>query len=93
MIPEAKRRALADGLQRAPVVFKNGSVVWRDEQHRGDLIVTLADGTERRVNEFAHDQIAQAYEIALAGPPPVAPPPVARIKPTRSRTDFGPCPF
>lgn len=92
MIPEAKRRALADALQRGPVRFKNGAVVERDVRHEADLLVHLGEDV-RRVNEFAHDQIAQAYEIALAGPPPPAPPPVAAVKATRSRTDFGRCPF
>lgn len=91
MIPEAKRRALVEGLSRAPVVFKNGSVVCRVDE--GDLRVHLADKSARLVNVHAHDQIGRAYEIALAGPPPPEPRPPAAVKPTRSRTDFGPCPF
>lgn len=91
MISEAKRRALADALRRGPVRFKNGAVVEWDPDWPSDLLIHC-NGDVRRVNVHAHDQIAQAYETALAGPPP-DPPPVAKVKPTRSRTDFGPCPF
>jgi hypothetical protein len=92
VIDEAKIAGLRQGLARGPVQFKNGAIVWRDEDCRADLIVTRTDGTERRVNEFAHDQLAQAYTLAITpAEPPV--PPQPKIKPTRSRTDFGDCPF
>lgn len=90
MIDPAKRRALVEALAAGPVRFKSGAEVDRDGEV--DLLVTYPDGQARRVNEFAHDQIAQAYEAALTLPEP-PPPPVAKVKQTRSRTDFGECPF
>jgi hypothetical protein len=92
MIPEAKRRGLVEALRAGPVRFKSGAVVGRDPDWFADLVVRYPDGRSRRVNEFAHDQIAQAYEAALVLPPPPAPPPQT-FKPTRSRRDFGGCPF
>lgn len=92
MIPEAKRRGLAEALRRGPVRFKNGAVVERDVRHGADLLVHRGEDV-RRVNEFALDQIAQAYEAALAEPEPPPPPPPAKVKQTEGRADFGPCPF
>jgi hypothetical protein len=75
------------------VTFKGtGATVRRDPGWHSDLLVDRSDGSTRRVNEFAHDQLAQAYAIAIAEPVPPAPPPQV-FKPTRSRTDFGECPF
>lgn len=75
------------------VTFKaTGAVVEWDGLDEVDLLVTYPDGGYRRVNEWAHDQFGQAYELAMLTPEP-PPPPVAKIKPTRSTTDFGPCPF
>jgi hypothetical protein len=92
VIDAAKIEGLRQSLARGPVQFKNGAIIWRDEDHRADLLVTRTDGSERRVNEFAHDQLAQAYALAIEDPEP-PPPPAPVIRPPRSRTDFGECPF
>jgi hypothetical protein len=96
VIPDAKRRGLEQALRRGPVRFKNGAMVDRHPDHGADLLVTRPDGDSvvtTVVNQHAHDQIGWAYLIALAEPPPPPPPSSAPIKRTRSRTDFGDCPF
>jgi hypothetical protein len=95
VIPTAKIEGLRQLLAREGVAtLRNGMRITRDPDWPADLLVLPEDGEHRRrVNEFAHDQLRQAYEIALAGPPPPPPPPVAPIRRVRSRVDFGGCPF
>jgi hypothetical protein len=92
IVDPAKLAGMRQVLARdGQVTFKSTGVVVRWDAEV-DLLATFPDGSTRRVNEWAHDQFAQMYEIASTPPLPPEPPP-PKIKPTRSRTDFGPCPF
>lgn len=73
------------------MTFKNGSTVQRENEGTG-LRVTWPDGGSEYVNEWAHDQLRRAYELALEGSPPpeIRPRPPKRQPPSK---DFGACPF
>jgi hypothetical protein len=86
-------RALRERLVRdGRVEFHNGSVV--SVEHGTDLRITWP-GTDiyGYVNQWAYEQLGRAYELALAGRPPVAIEPVRRPKRQPPRRDFGSVPF
>lgn len=91
--PASHLRALGERLDReGRVTFKNGAIV---EVVEGvDLRVRWPGTSEYGYsNEWAYDQLGRAYELAMAGAPPPPPRAPAPSRPTRSRRDFGDCPF
>jgi hypothetical protein len=74
------------------VEFKNGSAI--TVEHETDLRISWPGTLETGyVNQWAHDQLGRAYDLAMAGAPP--PEPAPKLPPRRQppARDWGPCPF